>query len=461
MNGGMPAQDLVERALEASKVDECVVVVDEDSAVHLRWAGNEPTANGAAATRQITVIAAAHGATGVGVGTISHRGDLDDVAPLVAAAEDAARDAPPAPDAQPLIATVESADSWTAPVPEASVAVLGGLAVTLAEVFSAARATGLDLYGFAEHRARSTFLGSSAGIRLRHDHRAGHVELTGRYADGAAWAGVPSRDFTDVSVPDLVGGIRRNLASAQRRVELPPGRYECLLAPAAVADLMTHLYWAAGAREAAEGRSVFRAPGGGTRVGEQLTAAPLTLRGDPAAPGLECAPFLVARASDETVSVFDNGVPLAATRWLDNGKLAALRQTRHDARTNGLPLTPHIDNLILEAPDPDGELADLVAASERCLLVTSLWYIREVDPANLLLTGLTRDGVYLVEHGEIVGAVNNFRFNESPVDMLSRVSAIGSTAPARPREWADAFSHIAMPALRVADFHMSSASRAT
>ena len=102
-----------------------------------------------------------------------------------------------------------------------------------------------------------------------------------------------------------------------------------------------------------------------------------------------------------------------------------------------------------------------MAGTERGLLLTCLWYIREVDPQTLLLTGLTRDGVYLVENGEITGAVNNFRWNESPVDLLSRFTHASATVPSFSREWGDDyFSRTATPALRVPDFNMSSVSQA-
>jgi predicted Zn-dependent protease len=101
----------------------------------------------------------------------------------------------------------------------------------------------------------------------------------------------------------------------------------------------------------------------------------------------------------------------------------------------------------------------MVAATERGLLLTCLWYIREVDPATLLLTGLTRDGVYLVENGEVTGQVNNFRFNESPVGVLGRAAEAGRTEQTLPREWSDWFTRAAMPALRVPEFNMSSVSQ--
>jgi predicted Zn-dependent protease len=124
-------------------------------------------------------------------------------------------------------------------------------------------------------------------------------------------------------------------------------------------------------------------------------------------------------------------------------------------------VTPAIDNLVLDDADASGSVDDLVASTERGLLLTCLWYIREVDPQTLLLTGLTRDGVHLVESGEVVGTVNNFRFNESPVDLLSRVGAASKTYACLPREWNDYFTRTAMPALRVDGFNMSSVSQAS
>jgi predicted Zn-dependent protease len=125
------------------------------------------------------------------------------------------------------------------------------------------------------------------------------------------------------------------------------------------------------------------------------------------------------------------------------------------------PATPYVDNLVLEVESGTGTLDDLVAGTERGLLVTSLWYIRLVDPQSLLLTGLTRDGVYLVENGEITGAVNNFRWNESPIDLLGRFTHASGTTRSFSREWgADYFPRTATPALRIPDFNMSSVSQA-
>lgn len=156
--------------------------------------------------------------------------------------------------------------------------------------------------------------------------------------------------------------------------------------------------------------------------------------------------------------MFDNGLPLSATEWIREGELNRLITSRHTAGLTGLPVSPAIGNIVLDGGE-DRSLEEMVANTERGLLLTCLWYIREVDPATLLLTGLTRDGVYLVENGEVSGEVNNFRFNESPVSLLGRAVEAGRTEKTLPREWSDWFTRAAMPALRVPDFNMSSVSQ--
>ena len=122
------------------------------------------------------------------------------------------------------------------------------------------------------------------------------------------------------------------------------------------------------------------------------------------------------------------------------------------------PVAVPADNLLMTGGS--ASLADMIARTERGLLLTTLWYIREVDPTVLLLTGLTRDGVYVVEDGEVTAAVNNFRFNESPLDLLRRATEAGASEVTLPREWGDWATRAAMPSLRIPDFHMSSVSQA-
>ncbi|EST37782.1 peptidase [Streptomycetaceae bacterium MP113-05] len=454
--------EIVERALELSRADGCVVIADETSTANLRWAGNALTTNGVTRGRTLTVIATVDGAEGTASGVVSRAAvTAAELEPLVRAAEEAARTSGPAQDAQPLVAGVPASAHFTDSPAETDSAVFASFAPALGESFARAHAAGRELYGFASHAVTSSYLGTSTGLRLRHDQPSGTVELNAKSRDlvRSAWAGRCTRDFADVNPAALDAELAQRLAWAERRVELPAGRYETLLPPTAVADLLIYQLWSSGARNAAEGRTVFSRAGGGTRVGDRLSQLPLTLRSDPHEPGLEAAPFVLAHASGDDSSVFDNGLPLAATDWIRDGELTSLPTSRHSAGLTGLPVAPEVDNLVLRADGADASLEEMVARTERGLLLTCLWYIREVDPATLLLTGLTRDGVYLVENGEVTGAVNNFRFNESPVGLLSRATEAGRTERTLPREWSDWFTRAAMPALRVPDFHMSSVSR--
>lgn len=461
MSRSSKPHEIVERALELSTADGCVVIADEHSSANLRWAGNALTTNGVTRGRTLTVIATVDGAEGTASGVVSRSAvTADDLEPLVRAAEAAARGADPAEDAQPLVEGVQASPDFTDAPAETSSAVFADFAPALGEAFARARAGERQLYGFANHELTSTYLGTSTGLRLRHDQPGGTLELNAKSPDRSrsAWAGRSTRDFKDVDPALLDAELAQRLGWAERRIELPAGRYETLLPPTAVADLLIYQLWSSTARDAAEGRTVFSKPGGGTRVGETLSPLPLTLRSDPNEPGLESAPFVIAHASGDDASVFDNGLPLPPTDWVRGGKLEHLVTTRHSAALTGLPVAPGAGNLIL---DGGGErsLEEMVSATARGLLLTCLWYIREVDPATLLLTGLTRDGVYLVENGEVVGEVNNFRFNESPVDLLSRASEAGRTEKTLPREWGDWFTRAAMPAVRVPDFNMSSVSQ--
>ena len=473
--GRLPAaSEVVEQALSLSRADDCVVVVTEGSEADVRFANNTTTTNGLRRSRRVTVVSfvgagrgeASGGGSapdsGVAVG-VDSRGGAVDLAELVRASEAHAAGAAPADDAVALVeSTVDDAAFTEAPILTDQFNI-DGVVRSLADAFARARSAGHVLAGFASHRVETTYLGSSTGLRRRHEQPAGTLQLVARSADGSrsTWAGAGTSWFDDVAVDVLHQRLVRRLAWAERKVELPAGRYETLLPPDATADLMVVLSQALSGRDAEDGRSAFSAPGGGTRLGEALSTLPFALRSDPAAPGIESAPFVVATASGTDVSVFDNGLPVAPTTWVGHGRLSALEYHRAAAARSGTVATPPGDNLILELPGATDSLDDLVARTERGLLLTCLWYIREVDPVTLLVTGLTRDGVYLVDGGEVIGAVNNFRFNESPIDVLARTIEAGSTVRALSREWGDWQSRTAMPALRVADFNMSSVSPAT
>ncbi len=455
-------QELVEHALKASRSDQTVVLVHDSTSANLRWANNTLTTNGVMHDVSVTVVAFQGLAEGTATGSVTgSAASVEQVQRIVEAADAAAASSSPADDAAELVAG-DAADDWEDQPERTSIEVYSDFAPALGEAFARATADQRVLYGFVDHDLTTTYLGSSTGLRLRHVQPTGHYGCTGKTADLAtsAWVGGATRDFSDVDAHAMEADLRRRLSWAERRVDLPAGRYDTVLPPTAVSDLMIYAYWTAGAREAHDGQSVFSRRGGGTRIGDTLSSRPVQVYSEPAYPGIGAAPFVTASRSNNLESVFDNGLPLGRTDWVKDGTLAALLQTRHSARITEQPVTPYIDNLVVAVDGATGDTDDLVAGVERGLLVTCLWYIREVDPQTLLLTGLTRDGVYLVENGEVTGAVNNFRFNESPIGLLDRFSHASATGLSFSREWGDHFPRTATPALRVPDFNMSTVSQA-
>ena len=466
---------LVERALEAARrirpdAGAAVIVRDTSEAV-LRWANSTMTTNGVTTDRTlglVLLVPLRAGGTGAGVVRLSAPDDLLSsggavVEDAVRAAVHAAEQSGAARDAAELPPPTGPADADFDDGPgETSAGVFGALAADLGESFSS------DLSaGFADHHVTTTWLGTSAGVRRRWVEPGGAVEvnLKDPSSGSSVWGGTSTPDFTDVELPALLDGLRGRLAWGRRRIALEPGRYETLLPPSAVSDFMVYLAWSMGGRPAQEGRSALSRPGG-TRVGEQLTTLPLTLAGDPDAPGfptLAHEPVLATTSSGDEVSVFDNGATTRRVEWLREGRVNELAYPRAAAAefaADGARFAPPSENLLLTGGSA-ASLEEMVAGTGRGLLLTCLWYMREVDPETMLLTGLTRDGVYLVEGGEVVGEVNNFRFNESPLDLVRRATEAGATERTLPREWKDWFTLAAMPPLRIPDFTMSSVSQAS
>ena len=446
---------VLDEAAKAGRADETMVLVTDRVGATLRWAGNSMTTNGVSVSRSTTVISIVRQRESAFIGTVvSAEVDPRVIPGLVAASQDAARSAPEAGDAAPLLADAGVPADWDAPVPGTGAEVFADVASSLSRGFR-----GSDrLYGFAHQSVSTTFLASSTGLRRRYTQPAGAVEINAKRGDASAWAGIGTPDFVDVPTDLLLEQLSTRLDWAQRSVELPAGRYETIMPPSTVADMMLYMAWAMAGRGAQEGRTAFSAPGGGTRVGERLTELPLTLFSDPMAPGLACTPFVVTSNSSETASVFDNGMELGQVDWIRDGVINALAYPRATAAKFDAKVAVAADNLVMTGGSVD--LADMIAATERGLLLTTLWYIREVDPTTLLLTGLTRDGVYLIEDGEVTAAVNNFRFNESPLYLLRRATQAGVSEKTLPREWGDWATRAAMPSLRIPDFHMSSVSQA-
>jgi predicted Zn-dependent protease len=411
---------------------------------------------------------------------VARRSGVVDVEQMVAAALTDARGAPPADDAFTLVDGMDAARGGgraaslafgRRPI-ETDLSVLGDVLSGLSSAFARAAAQDVVLAGFAEYGVSTLYLGSSTGVRLSFSQPTGAVNLVGRSLDGvrSAWTGVGAERIGEISFAAMEDELWRRLAWARRPVSLEAGRYEVILPPSGVADMMASLFfYGMGGQDAEDGRTVFSGSGSGgggggdTRVGDRLTKVPFTLYSDPFEPGLECLPFVACGSSDSESSVFDNALPLERTDWIRDGKLAHLRYHRAGAAHSGVDPAPYIDNLILRTGTvgTGGTVDEMVARTERGLLLTCLWYIREVDPATALLTGLTRDGVYVIEDGAVVGAANNFRFNESPVDLLARATEVGASVRTLGRELGEWLNRCIMPPLRIPDFNMSSVSQAS
>jgi predicted Zn-dependent protease len=243
--------------------------------------------------------------------------------------------------------------------------------------------------------------------------------------------------LNDVDSAALGARAAQKAVASRSPVAVEPGRYTVILEPQAVAELCAFLPGALAARNADEGRSFFSKPGGGTRLGEKLFADMVTVRTDPFDVRVPSAPWSGER------------LPARATTWIDKGVPRALSISRYWARkTNRDPL-PMSGNLIIEGGS--GGLEGLIEGCDRGLLVTRFWYLRSVNPQTIQVTGLTRDGVWLVEKGRIVEPVNNFRFNESPANLLKNVEAMSASMST---------GDMVVPAIRARDFNFSSRSDA-
>ncbi len=456
----MKPQEIVERGLAELGTDRGTVLVEHTTTANLRWANSTLTTNGVAAHQVVHVVAHPDVDGGAGVGTATgdvrsatDLGDLVRAARAIAAASGPAEDAAAPIPARPASADWDSSAASTAPEELAPVGRLLGDVLPEPDVAH---------YGYAEHTVTSAFLGTSSGLRLRHDQPAARFELCGKDASRtrSAWAGRSGRSFRDLDLAGAVDEVHDGLAAQAVRIPVEPGRHPVILSPSAAADLLVYLLWSASALDAAQGRSAFSRPGGGTKVGQRLSPVPVWLRSDPWAPGIECPDHVSSTVSSASTSAFDAGLALRATDWIHEGTLRSLVATRHSAEVAGVGTTPFVDNLLAGVDGRGGTLADVAARVGDGLLVTCLWYIREVDPQNLLLTGLTRDGVYVVRGGEVVGAAGNFRFNESPLGMLERIIDAGSPVDCLPREWADWFTRARVAPMAVAAFNLSTASEA-
>jgi len=276
--------------------------------------------------------------------------------------------------------------------------------------------------GFIQRSANASAVGNKAGLFGYHTYTDSSMSHTMRNPEGTSsgWATQSSVSLKDLSGEEQVKvSIDKCLRGANRK-KLDPGKYTVILEPAAVADLIGWLGFAFGARGAEEGRSFLSKPSAdknsvSTYLGEKLFPEFITLRSDPFHPKLASTPWGPSLLPNEKIP------------WIEKGVVKNLYYDRFWAQKAGKRPTPSPSNLVLEGQDHT--LEELIASVDRGLLVTRLWYIRVVQPKTWQLTGLTRDGVFLVEKGKVTDAVNNFRWNESPAEVLQRTTKL--TQPIR------------------------------
>jgi predicted Zn-dependent protease len=436
------------------------VAVGEVSATrNLRWANSALTTNGDTVDQSLSLAAFVQtsGGTASGVAAGQVRSE-DDVRELVAKAQASAHAAGPAPDAGQLVTGPQHADFAAA----ADTGSSDGISVIAPALRDAMTHKELDYFGYAEESVDTYFVATSAGTRLRYTDRSARFELCAKSStrEQSAWSGQGGSLLTGVDVERHAAAVRTGVTHQLSIVDVAPGQHRVTLTSSAFADLMIYLLWSSAAREAHEGRSVFSNPLGGTRIGERLTSRALSLATDPDAPNMTTPGIVVNVGSSSMSSAFDTGLPIPRADIITDGTLTALPSSRFAAREANLPFTPLADNILVSDASGAGDAEELAARMGDGLLITCLWYIREVDPQSLLLTGLTRDGVYVVRGGEIVGAAPNFRFNESPVSLLNRITDAGASTACLPREWADWFPRAQVCPVTVDGFNLSTRSDA-
>ncbi len=440
------ARALTTRILGFSKAEGCQVNLSSTIEGNTRSAGNGVTTSGETRNASVTITSR------VGKRSASATTNLFDDASLrraVETSERLARLAPENPELMPLLGPAEFAA--VPAVFQSTVALDAAARADAAKTAAdACQAAGLVGAGFIHRRAGADCVANSAGLFGYHAASAASSTLTVRTAsgDGSGWAGSAHNDWSRMRPAAEIAGVASAKALGSRgAAALEPGRYTVLLEPMAVANLLGLLTFAMSARSADEGRSFFSRRGGGNRIGEQVVDERITILSDPRDPDLLQQPMT------------SEGQPLGRTVWIENGVVRNLAYDRYWSDRKGVAPRPSGGGIKLVGGNATTE--ELIATVDRGLLVTRFWYIRSVDPRTILYTGLTRDGVFLIEGGKVTRAVNNFRFNESPVTMLSNLVALGRAERVSGSDSGEAGGTAYMvPPLVARDFTFSSVSEA-
>ena len=440
-------EDIVARALKLSKADACRISVGSSYETNLRFADNQMSTSGVSDDATIT-ISPVFGKKRASVSTndVSPEG----LARAVAQAEALARLSPDDPELLPELGPQEydAIPAWFDATASLSADERARAALTALE--PARRARDLTVAGFIVCNSNATAVGSSSGLFAYHRTTGANYTLTVRTSDGtgSGWVGADENDWRRIDFADVSARAIAKARASRTPSAIEPGRYTVIFEPQAVADLIGSVRGAMNARSADEGRSPFSKAGGGTKLGERIVDARVTLLSDPADPQILGAPF------------DGEGLPQRRQVWVENGVLTQLAYNRFWAQRTGNTPTGGGGGGFggeggggLKMMGGAGSLEAMIAGTERAVLVTRLWYLRSVDPRTMVLTGLTRDGSFLIENGKVARSVKNFRFNDSPLFFLNNVEALGPAV-----RTGDGGSVV--PAIQARDFNFTSLSDA-
>ncbi len=435
-------QELTARILSFSRAERARVNVGSGVTRNLRFAANQLSTSGSIENVGIGVeswFGAKHAS--VSTNDISD----DGLRRAVEQSEALARLQPDDPEDMPLLGpqTYQTINAYFDSTADLSPEDRARAALSALEM---ARSAGdLEAAGYIVTSAGSQGLANSEGLFAYHRSTSANYTLTVRTADGtgSGWAGADHRDWRRLDIAAIAQRATEKARASRNPVAIEPGRYTVILEPQAVGDLVRLLLFAMNARTADEGRSAFSKPGGGNKIGEKIVDERVTMVSDPADPDVLAAPF------------DGEGLPIGRRVWVENGVLRQLFYPRYWAMRQNREPTGFPAGGKLEGGRQTIE--EMITATPRGILLTRLWYLRQVDPRTILYTGLTRDGTFLIEDGRIVRPVQNFRFNESPLFMLNNLESLG---PAQRIAGAEGGGNIVMPAIKARDFTFTSLSEA-
>jgi predicted Zn-dependent protease len=433
---------LLKKVLSYSKADECEVNINGSDGGNIRYARNAVSTSGGVSQSSL-VVSSAFGKKS-GVATINEFDDAS-LQKVVRRSEELAQLAPENPEYMSLLGPQNYGADTNTFSPITAAVGPKERAQAVADSLQVTKDNKLNGAGFLEDSSGYAAMMNSKGLFAYNTSTNVAFNITMRTDDGKG-SGYATRGYNDFSKlnakKDTIIAAKKASGSAAAKA-IEPGKYTVILEPTAVAVMLENIFSALDARQADEGRSFLSKPGGKTKVGEQLVDERVNIYSDPWNEELP------------TSNWTGDGRPQEKVNWIEKGVIKNLYSSRYWAQKTGVKAIPQPDGVIMQGGTKT--LEELIKGTEKGILVTRLWYIRPVDPQTLLLTGLTRDGTFYIENGEIKFPVKNFRFNESPIIMLNNLEEMGITERTVSGE---SNVNYMLPPLKIRDFTFTSLSDA-